>query len=259
MQIVCVMNTQSSGALTMASLERGVKPKAMARNAALRSRTSSANLGGMEEPTVPPTVGKVVGQNLQRVRKARRLTQERAAVLLVRAGLNWKRTHVSDLESGRRETLDAGTLVVLAAAWDLAVSDLFAGEGEVLLTPRADYAESWATAPRKELRRWFKGELPDDRQPDAGLLVGGARSVTLGLHEDAEEALADRLGVDVRKVTEAAEELWGSSLTEERDRRVTALGDLPMAERQAKQGHITRNLTAVLTRWITADAGESDG
>jgi len=215
-----------------------------------------------EKEEAPPTVGNVVGGNLKALRKQRRLTQDKAAALLVRSGLNWRRTHVSDIESGRRETVDLGALIALAAAWDVSLPDLFAGDGSVLLTPRADYAECRVTASRAELRAWCGGGRPL-------VAVGGDRSVpeAMAYHRwrgrsipiEADRALADKLGVRVEEVVETAELLWDRSLTEERDRLVGELGEIPLGERQARQGHIMRRLNAAVTKALGGAGESADG
>lgn len=215
-----------------------------------------------DEEEAAPTVGMVVGESLKAMRQRQRLTQADVAAVLVRAGLAWKRTHISDLESDRRETLDLGTLVVLAQALDVPLRDFFAGEGNVLLTPRAEYPESGAMATREQLRDWLSGE-------EAGLTVMGDRNVRAFMDHftwqgrdipiEADAAFAGRMGVTVEEVVKAAERIWRGSLTEERDRRVAALGDLPIQERQAKQGHITRQLTAILAKQMDVPEESRDG
>ncbi|MGW2580622.1 helix-turn-helix domain-containing protein [Streptomyces virginiae] len=209
-----------------------------------------------EEPEAPPTVGKVVGENLKALRQGRRVTQDGLADKLFRTGLKWKRTQISDLESGRRETVDLGTLVVLGQALQVPLTDFFAGEGDVMLTPRSDFPESWAQASRGELRGWLSAQ-------DVGLTTMGTANVAATLkhfvHEgrsipiEADSAFAERYGVGLRDVVKAAEQIWDGSLTEERDRRVAALGPLSAGERQARQGHITRRLTTHLLKAMRAD------
>ncbi|WP_371551716.1 helix-turn-helix domain-containing protein [Streptomyces sp. NBC_00554] len=214
-----------------------------------------------DESEAPPTVGKVVGENLKALRQERRVTQGALASELARSGLNWKRTQISDLESERRETVDIGALVVLGNALGVKLRDFFAGDGDVMLTPRSEYPQSWAKATRAELRAWLSAE-------DSELIVMGSESVRAALEHfrwqgrsipvEADVAFADRYGVEVLDVVKASEQMWNASLTEERDRRVAALGDLPVGERQAKQGHITRQLTAALVKLMRADGIVND-
>ncbi|MER6484116.1 helix-turn-helix transcriptional regulator [Streptomyces virginiae] len=209
----------------------------------------------MDEQRVqaPETVGVVVGANLRELRKSRRWTQDAAAERISKAGLTWKRTHIADLESGRRESVDLGTLVILASVFDVRLPDFMNGQGDVLLTPRADYPRRETTSTRQQLRSWLSGG-------EESLLISDAESVRTALRDEgsaigADVALAKRLGLPALDVVDAARGLWLRTLTEERDRRVAELGDLPLGERQAKQGHITRELNAELTKWI--NEGES--
>ncbi|MEV7833003.1 helix-turn-helix transcriptional regulator [Streptomyces subrutilus] len=206
-----------------------------------------------EEPEAPPTVGHVVGENLKALRQEKRQTQGALAADLFRAGLKWKRTHISDLESGRRETIDLGSLVILAQCLDVQLRDFFAHDGNVMITPRSEFPASWAQASRAQLRSWLSAE-------DAGTTVMGTDNVRAELDHfrwegrdipvEADLAFAERYGAALLDVVKAAEQMWMGSLTEERDRRVASLGELPVGERQAKQGHITRQLTAALLKWM---------
>ncbi|MCX4908065.1 helix-turn-helix domain-containing protein [Streptomyces sp. NBC_00878] len=205
-----------------------------------------------EEPV--PSVGKVVGENLRRLRKRRRWTQEALATQLATVGLNWKRAQIADLESGRRETVDLGTLVVLAFVFGAPVHWLLEGESNVLLTPRADMPAHGAVMSREQLRAAIAGE------ENYTVTIEGSDSVKAKWdhwrHEEREipvkldKELARQLDVDVVRIVSAADGLWGRSLTEERERRVAELGDLPISERQARQGHITRELKSALTKWV---------
>ncbi|MFF3461011.1 helix-turn-helix domain-containing protein [Streptomyces sp. NPDC001984] len=205
-----------------------------------------------DEP--PLTVGAVVGENLKSLRKARRWTQDAAAAQLSSRGFAWKRAHIADLESGRRETLDLGALIVLGAVLEVQLSDLFAGDGDVLLTPRADFPQHAITVTREQLRAWLLGEKTWVRIDGSE----GVRAVLHGTPAQADDALAKRLGIPTGDVVAAARRLWGRSLTQERDERVLQLGDLPIEERQARQGHITRELSSDLSAWI-AEGERGDG
>lgn len=216
-------------------------------------------MSGMQRDAEPPTTGEVVGENLRRLRLARRWTQEAAAREI---GLPWKRTHVAALESGRRETVDVGTLLVLAATFEVPLTELVQGDGEVLLTTRADAEDYGLTATRAQLREWFSGARSTVMTSGAAASIAWvdhfhhkARPIPVA----ADRVLANRLGRRLFDVVEAAEGLWGRSLTEERDRRVAELGDLSVGERQARQGHITRELSRALQQWIETGVEETDG
>lgn len=88
------------------------------------------------------------GENLLRIRQARKLSQE---ALAERAGIH--RTQLSLLEGGRRQPL-METLTKLAGALDVPVSMLVegivfvpgSGGGEFLVTPPAELPRASATA-----------------------------------------------------------------------------------------------------------------
>ena len=193
--------------------------------------------------------GAVVGENLKRIRDAHSLTQHEAARRCQAVGLRWARSRISDVESGARDTIDVGTLRLLAEAFGVEMADFFAGDGDVQLSARA-------CQPRAGLRAALRGAA---QSPDAFILQNeiqvDAQDTTTAVAAlesfkrrdrsipiEADEALAGRLGVRVGDVLRAAEALWGRSLTEERDRRTATLGDLDAAGRAAHRGHITREL-----------------
>lgn len=211
-----------------------------------------------DEESSPPPLGRVIGENLKSIREGKRLTQPQLAAELARTGLPWKRSQIADVERGRRDTIDFGMLLVLAKALEVPVGRFFDGEGEVALTPQADFAEYGAKASRSELREWVTDKVPL-------VTVCGAAAVSSAMRywrwqgrsipASADIELARKLDVDPWKVIQAAESVWNGSITEERDRRVAALGDLSPRQRQAKQGHITRQMYGVVTKLLQADAG----
>lgn len=60
---------------------------------------------------------------------------------------------------------------------------------------------------------------------------------------EADNTLANRLGVSPKAVVDIAQKLWGRTLTDERDAQLADLGDIDINERQARRGHITRLLS----------------
>lgn len=90
------------------------------------------------------TIGNVIGSNLRQLRVAKNWTQEQAAAHVAAKGLDWKRTQIADLETGRRETVDVGALVVLASAFDVTVTHLLAADADVLVAPVSQ--DEWSVA-----------------------------------------------------------------------------------------------------------------
>lgn len=199
------------------------------------------------EATPWATFGAVVGENVRRLREAAGLTQTEAARLLQATGFpSWTRSQIAALEAGNRESVDAGTLVMLATAFSVRVSDLFAGDGGVLFSDEVGLT-------REMLRYAYSGgdELGKAGWTRTGralaswieMYASGAISIEdapAPFQADAE--LAVRLGISPNAVIDTARNLWGRTLHEERDHRVSQLGEIPSAERRARRGHVTRQL-----------------
>lgn len=199
------------------------------------------------------SVGAVVGENLQRLRERARLTQHELARLLARRGAQWHRSKVAAIEAGERPNMSFADVLVLTNAFNIELAELFEGDSEVTLTEyvilsrpmvrdviRGTYVvggpDGWDPATRQdELLKLAQIRADDDARKAASLLGS-----------EADRALAHRLNVPARAVTETAIELWSRTLTEERDARVAGLGDMNAGERQARRGHITRELSRQL-------------
>ena len=205
------------------------------------------------ETTEIPTVGQVVGRNLARLRVRRGRTQKEAAGDLRASGLAWTAATIASIESGRREGIEFGELVLLAHAYDVPVAEFFQGEGEVRLSGEA-------TVELAALRRWLAG---------AGELVvtlsGLAAKRALGLIPgetvsfQADAELAARLGLRPEDVSAAAEKLWGRTLHQERERRLAELGEMTPAQRRSRRGHITRRLARELEPYLLKALARNTG
>ncbi|MCW2911983.1 MAG: hypothetical protein JWN52_51 [Actinomycetia bacterium] len=147
-------------------------------------------------------------------------------------------------------------IALLASSLGVAVPDLFAGDGYVLLTPEVCQS-------REGLRAAFSGLPPSEYNQLHHAVVVGGKALQLRHQEvqklaglEADEALAKRLGVDVQEVATVAWEMFdGLTLTEERDRRAEVIvteGAEPMGirEQQAHRGHITRELSTEIAKKI---------
>jgi hypothetical protein len=214
----------------------------------------------------PRTIWQLIGGNLQRIRGDR--SQDELAAMARRGGLPWSRQVISALEAGTRE-LNLGEVLLLCTAIGASPTDLLAGEEEewVILQPRGEEPSvldlpglgtytlmgSMAKAmPIGDLRNLVSGPKParavvktwaQNRQKFDESTA--AVTVEMASRHEAELHIARKLGVEPADVARAAVELWGTSLTEERDRRVAVVrqGD---GDRRAIRGHVTRNLIAEL-------------
>ena len=196
------------------------------------------------------SVGAVVGENLQRLRERARLTQHELARLLVRRGAQWHRSKIAAIEAGERPNLSFADVLVLANALNVELAELYEGDGEVALT---DYITLSRPMVRDIIRGMYVVGRSDEWDPETRRdeLLGlarmraddDARKAASVLATEADRALAHRLNVPARAVVDIATELWNRTLTDERDFRVAARGDMGVGERQAYRGHITRELS----------------
>lgn len=200
----------------------------------------------MSTPEVEPVepLGRVVGENVRRLREGMAKTQAELARWLQGHGLYWQRSHVAALEAGNRETLDAGALWALAYALEVPIAQLFEGDGDVRVT-----ADSVAT--RRALRDAYGGQGVRDA-PRLVTSRSSRQMVDLMAGEvvsfQADADLAEKLGLKPQDVYEVAERLWGGrNLQQERDRRVAELGEVPAGARGARRGHVTRQLIREIT------------
>lgn len=182
------------------------------------------------------TVAAVIGENLRRVREDRRQTQDEASRYLHGHGLPWSRERIYTIELGNRGTVSVEELAVLSHAYGVPLSEWFAGDGEVDLSPTT-YVERW------RLRDFLDAGGERALVPLHHLGAPVERAAGIG---DAERKVAARLDRTAAEVVSAGLELWGRTVTEERDRRLGDTFDLPTRTVQAKRGSITRALVREL-------------
>lgn len=197
-------------------------------------------------------MGSVVGENLRRLREQSRMTQHEAARLFKQYGLRWSRSKVAAIEAGSRGTVSLADVLLLAYVFRVPIDEFFLGDGEVIL---ADHLPS---VPRGAVITIIQGYYPEFQHPHISRQEAEEREHQdverlfeiidtrnkLAQATEADQMLAQRLGVDVKEVLAASLRLWGRTLTDERNARVVGLGDdLEAGERQAHRGHITRELS----------------
>jgi transcriptional regulator with XRE-family HTH domain len=211
-------------------------------------------------------LGAVVGENVRRLRKQRGLTQHELAQLWKRQGLNWARSKIAALEAGNRPRVDCAELVLMAAGLGVTAGELFEGAGEVHLSPyprvvdRESLRSAFAGSPIDPIAgRWLPGPEREARDEHMRGFLATVKPYPWDSPSEADGELARRLGVPTDVVVTAAMSIFdGRTLTEERDRRVTKLGQLSMSERMAHRGHVTRELSTMVEDQISKDAGERD-
>ncbi|MFI1422752.1 helix-turn-helix transcriptional regulator [Streptomyces sp. NPDC020731] len=208
-----------------------------------------------------PTFGVALGRRLQELREAQELTAEQVAQTAQRLGLSWHRPTVGQIEKGKRG-ISGVELLLLPVIYGQPLRELLP-EGAVWLTDEAAARRSSILANLNDPiqganmapGQWhLKGFDMDETMRQVERLVvqtmarwpaGAKRNPT---PDEAEGKAAKRLDTTPEYVAYAARELWGRSLTEERDARLSDRATAPETPRalQSARGHITRGLLTEL-------------
>jgi len=207
-----------------------------------------------------------VGENLREWREEAGLTQNEVAKTAGELGFEWRQSTVAAIESGRRE-LSLGEFIALPFIVNLLDPKpspsrgrfrrlggfIGGGEEDVALAP-----DAWFHDPQNNLSELLRGS-PVGGQ---GKVPAGALKPRPGVEEqirprveavlEAEQKASRSLGVDGMAVRAASYQLWGRSLTDERESRVGRRADSDVSARslQAVRGHVTRELLAELAEVI---------
>ena len=207
-------------------------------------------------PVGGSTLAAAVGRRLRELREEAGRSQNELANSARRAGIDWTRASVASLESGRRG-LSADEFVLLPVALKI-------------LTGRDQWAladllpDEWIRFPvgvgvrvhARSLRRLLAGETVEAWAGGAGTAREMRRIADqLDQQSEAVRHVAQRLNVGPGTVSRLADELWGRTLDDEREHRVTQrLGDRARASGrahlQAIRGHATRDLIEELKQAI---------
>ncbi|CAN5462164.1 hypothetical protein BH20ACT21_BH20ACT21_00030 [soil metagenome] len=195
------------------------------------------------------TLSSYLSKRVRALRVERGWRQEDVAARARAAGLNWQWDNVSGIEHGTR-FLSVEELFVLPGLFDLTLPELLSDGDEHHLLELGD--ECAATL--LQLRQSFRGEwtLP---------VRAGHRDSVPGIAErKAARKMSKALGFDVAPATimRLSQDLWGRSLSAERDVRISETADLQddwnrsaallglkettPRSLQAIRGHMTREL-----------------
>lgn len=205
---------------------------------------------------------------MRRHREVEGLTQDELARRCRDAGLTWSRSTLTDVEAGKKD-LELAEALVLAHILECPVEGLFEGDAvwvqvtpgfggsssglRTLLRGGEDFLDRDTTfdqmAPPRLQRSLTPAEtarLPRLAPNLSEDLIEETLAVSRG---EAEQKAARRLGVTPAEVAVVSRDLWGRSLTEERERQLKEeiegdhLGSL-----HGLRGHITRGLLVELAR-----------
>lgn len=204
--------------------------------------------------TVP--LARLVGINLQRLRREAGATQKQLAAAVTHRGLPWTVDHISRAERGRWSP-DPVQLLLLAAALDglpgsrgpVTVADLFAaGEpGAEVTVALTDTAAVPAAAIAAILRGGAAGPLlPEGAQEETVRVpVRGRRRG----YAAVDRRVAAELGWDAETMLAASRAVWGRSLSEERAARIARISAVRGVELSTSdKAAITAELKDVLAR-----------
>jgi transcriptional regulator with XRE-family HTH domain len=169
---------------------------------------------------------------MRRIREERGWQQEiLARHACADLGVDWTRETVLRIEQGRRK-LTLGETVGLCFVFGVPLQELLQGEGIALVVPEGLRMPLAAMGELLESGTRPSGaETPQDRRLSPLLRQNPPRPPDL-----AEQRAAKAIGTDVAVIRLVARQLWGRSLSEERDKRAGK-----NANRMHKS-HVTREL-----------------
>lgn len=195
-------------------------------------------------------LGQYLGARVRARRLECGLTQDETARRAQEYGLSWDRASVAHIERGARE-LSVAELFLVPAILEIEIPDLLGkGAGSIALSETA-------RATPKALAALVSGRSEDAMDDIRIRLPGARRALAKGLKliqaaqaaasGEAERKAATRLKVPPIEVAIVAQQLWGRSLTTERDARVESRSPTSTGRaRQAVRGHVTRVLLTEL-------------
>ena len=176
----------------------------------------------------------VVARNLREVADVKKLRQVDVAMYATAVGLHWTANTVAQVLTLRRG-LSLLEVPLVAAALGVPVGRLLEGDDAIAL-PSGD------TMPLEDIR----DALTSKR--------AGKSPVTHAplMSTEDERKLANRLGISVARLQTIAGQMFGRTVTEERDSRVGDLSALPKRVAQAKRGHAMREVASEIEARIEA-------
>lgn len=231
------------------------------------------------------SLSEVIGARIRAWREASQVRQEVIAATARRWGLRWTRATVAALETGGRrlrpeELLLLPYVVSLSQPQDeeetfIELADFLPDDEWVMLTPEArvhsqavreilrgraagTWPSPWIEVPASQIRaamlRAFRRAAPKVERvwrhvwPEVERSLQLVSEVENDAAGDAEQKAARKLGVPPLAIALAARKLWGRSLAEERDRRVSEQwrDEITLRPLQAIRGHVTRALLGEL-------------
>ena len=210
-----------------------------------------------DQTNTGPWLHEVIGENLRRWRESKGHRQDDVAALARNVGLTWTQATVAQIETGRRETLERlSELVLVSEFTGLSLGELVDSDSPIWLAPGVGAPVPSADADAEWLMAKLGGERVDRglRTP-ADHIAGGLgplksqwpgaqkwklAQVSMDSQRTAEQRVAAALNRDPLSVSLAAWQLWDQGLTDERDAR--ARKQYPNGANPQALGRVTRTL-----------------
>jgi transcriptional regulator with XRE-family HTH domain len=206
--------------------------------------------------TAPPRIDQVLGRNLERLRKEKGWSQDDLVSRGWQVGLPWSRSTIAALESGKR-AVELGEVVLLALILNSTVAELLAGDDVTLV---GEETRIWLDDVRLVLMS--DQQAAQESFPDIHTRVSKVRAldgynrVMLSANGEAEQKAARKFGVTPLTIAQAAYDIWGRSLTDERNLQVEQLDcvdETSTRQVQALRGHVTRQLLDEIENLISSN------
>lgn len=227
------------------------------------------------EQTQPLPFAVALGHRLRQVREAGGDTAADVAERARAVGLSWDRSTVTKIELGERQ-VTAAELVLATVVYGRAASDLLPTEAVRLsqtTTARPESLRDCLVQPPSLHDFQVEGliaragdalEVSRGTLKAASVRMPGASAISIlgGAHSTRDEATvkaARRLGTTPEAVATTAHQLWGRSLTQERDARVEQMGPATTRVRQARRGRVTRTLDGELSPAVAHVSAPGEG
>ncbi len=186
--------------------------------------------------TERPTLDDVIAGSVRRLRQANGWNQGDLAEAM--ASVGWSTSTVVSVETGRRQ-VKASEFVRLCIQLGVKPDDLLAGDGLYDLD-----ADGWSQADLKETRDRLKRPHKPVQLEVSGQVV-----------RDEERKMAKRLNMTPTLFRELVNDVYGRSLSEERDSRLGDVSGLEPRSIQAKRGRISAQIAKELQVGLTTHAG----
>ncbi|MFN2490126.1 MAG: helix-turn-helix transcriptional regulator [Actinomycetota bacterium] len=207
------------------------------------------------------TLDDLIAGNIKLIRGERGLSQHDLAERARAAGLPWTQGTVASIETGKRKVtkgemlllqhlLGAPLPILLQADEDIDLGGVLASSegldrlarGDTSVPVGVEVKLRWSVRPSsREEQRLAKSY---GQATDEATLQRMAQATLREAERKAPKSLAERYGLDVSafEVVLASHDLWGRSLSDERDARLAEGSDDPPERRRALRGHATREL-----------------